>query len=420
MIISLVLGVVVLFLTSKYREKWPKGLVKCVRVLAVMGVIVSVGLFFQSQSFDGRIEKRSLGEGSRTESIVGESNGEKVSIDYDVPTRALSRKEAHSLFRKAKKEIDDTVLGENESRDHVEGSLVFSESYVDGKVRADWDVDDEVVGVDGSVHNVGLKEKKLINVTAHLSCGEIEEDYVFCVVIPKFDSKSKDSMRKAMESAVRSSEKQKNTERYVYLPDKLYGQKVKWSVKSENKGLYIILISVIMLVFYPLIQREKELREGRKRDACMTEDYPYIVEKLSLYISAGMSVRKAFPLIKDGYEKRLEKRNERRYGFELIQRCASFLENGASESECFERFGNEAKHRDYKRLALILLQNLKGGNCELRTILSKEALEAESKEKQLMKMRGEMISTKLIVPLMGMLFVVMLILIVPGIWGISI
>jgi uncharacterized membrane protein len=68
----------------------------------------------------------------------------------------------------------------------------------------------------------------------------------------------------------------------------------------------------------------------------------------------------------------------------------------------------------------LLCQNLKGGNEALIAVLEREVRDAIDRERIEIKTRGEMISTKLILPLMLMLFMVMLILVVPGIWGINI
>jgi hypothetical protein len=419
-ILAFVLGGLVLIFLHRKKDRYPRIVARLISFLAVVGLIVSAISVYEAKNFDGRIEKRNLDQGKMVEVLKARSGKNQTQIDFEIPRRKLSDREVQSYFKRAKMELDDTLLGKNESLDSVQEDLVLKESYVGGKVLSQWDVDGEIISADGKIHNYKLKKSRLVPLSVTFSLDGRIKEYRFYVRVKRFDARVAAVYSGALRDETDRLMKDKSEKRFIQLPKVISNQNVVWSKKVDDRGLYLELLLVFILMIFPMMEKEKELQERKRREQVLSEDYPKIVEKLSLYISSGMSVRKAMSLIKKGYEKRLLIIDEKRDGFELVKNCAQFLENGASESECFSMLSNGSSHRDYKRLSLILLQNLKGGNSELKNVLMKEVYDAQSKSRKLMKMRGEMISTKLVVPLMGMLLVVMLILIVPGIWGISI
>jgi hypothetical protein len=96
------------------------------------------------------------------------------------------------------------------------------------------------------------------------------------------------------------------------------------------------------------------------------------------------------------------------------------MESGTAEIEAYRRIGKRGKHKDFRKLSLMLSENIRRGTGRMIELLENEAIEAENREMNNLKKEGEMISTKLMFPLMGMLLVILVILLVPAIVGISI
>ena len=67
-----------------------------------------------------------------------------------------------------------------------------------------------------------------------------------------------------------------------------------------------------------------------------------------------------------------------------------------------------------KKLASLLTQNLRKGSSELSELLSKEAELAMEQRKNLAKRLGEEAGTKLLLPMMLMLSIIMVLIIVPA------
>ena len=85
-----------------------------------------------------------------------------------------------------------------------------------------------------------------------------------------------------------------------------------------------------------------------------------------------------------------------------------------------EELGKNSESREYRKLSMLLVQNLRKGSRDLLDCLEKEEKYAFELRKQNAIRAGEQASTKLLIPMAGMLFIVILILIVPAILQIKI
>ena len=90
------------------------------------------------------------------------------------------------------------------------------------------------------------------------------------------------------------------------------------------------------------------------------------------------------------------------------------MRGGISEGEAYERFGKRCELTNYMKLGALLSQNLRKGSKGLAALLQVEAIQAFENRKSLAKQRGEEAGTKLLMPMMGMLAVVLIMVMVPA------
>jgi hypothetical protein len=76
--------------------------------------------------------------------------------------------------------------------------------------------------------------------------------------------------------------------------------------------------------------------------------------------------------------------------------------------------GEELENRNFRKLSLLLLQNMTKGDRELRDQLAQEEHMAFDERRIRAKVEGEEASTKLLLPMMGLLSVVLLVLMFPA------
>ena len=151
--------------------------------------------------------------------------------------------------------------------------------------------------------------------------------------------------------------------------------------------------------------------EDRKKQ--MLKDYPDIINKLTLYLGAGMTVKRAWRKVTEGYAREKEE-GKKRYAYEeMIQTCHE-MDSGVTESESYENFGRRCDVQVYIRLGALLSQNLRKGTKGLTELLKLESIQAFEERKAQAKRLGEEAGTKLLLPMFLMLAVVLVIVIVPA------
>ena len=127
-----------------------------------------------------------------------------------------------------------------------------------------------------------------------------------------------------------------------------------------------------------------------------------------------MTVRGAFQKIASDFERKREGMAGRHPAYEEMLYTCRELKSGVSEGAAYEHFGRRAGRQEYIRLSTLLMQNLKRGNSTLLERLREEADKAG--EERLMQSRrlGEEAGTRLLVPMVLMLAVVMVMIMAPA------
>jgi hypothetical protein len=169
-----------------------------------------------------------------------------------------------------------------------------------------------------------------------------------------------------------------------------------------------------------LSDKELDSRMKKRKDQ-MLFDYPEIINKFTLLVNAGMTIKQAWSKIAEDYfQKSGEKSINKRYAYEEMLVTVHELKLGIPEETAYEQFGRRAGVLPYIKLSSLIAQDLKKGNKGLTELLGREALEAFEERKDLAKRLGEEAGTKLLLPMMIMLIIVFLIIMIPAFSAFSI
>lgn len=168
-------------------------------------------------------------------------------------------------------------------------------------------------------------------------------------------------------------------------------------------------------IFFLLDKDLEQKNEERKKE--MRKEYPGIVNRMSLYMEAGMTIRGAF--LRIGREYASGKRVENPIAIELAIACNA-IHSGVSEALVYEAFGRRTGMQEYTRFCTILSQSLKKGSVEICSRLRQEGERAMEEGLRFQKKRGEEAETKLLLPMIIMMAIVMLLVMVPAFSGLEI
>lgn len=170
--------------------------------------------------------------------------------------------------------------------------------------------------------------------------------------------------------------------------------------KKTDTGDVLLMLSLAASVAVWFLT-DKDLAdqvEHKKQEMLLA--YPDFVHRLVLYLTAGLTIRASFQELSQNYE--------------LAGYACRELMAGHSEQTVYEHFGKRAGPREYVKLSALLCQNLKKGNNTLIARLEEEAIEASEKRMQGGRRLGEEAGTKLLVPMVMFLAVVMVMVMVPA------
>ena len=229
---------------------------------------------------------------------------------------------------------------------------------------------------------------------------------------PEQELNETEQRQKELREIIEEYNQQKQDPDYYYLPDQWDGQKLIWQKSGDRTGSLLASLAFFAAFVVMLKKAKEQQEEMTKRAEQLLMDYPSLIMKFTLLIQAGMTARKVFQKMGADYMRNRPKTG--RYAYEAIIIMCHEMDSGIAELEAYRRFGERCGQMKYKTFSTILIQNLQNGSHRLADLQEKEALEAWDERKRKAGVLGETAATKLLVPMVMMLAVVMAIIMIPA------
>lgn len=363
----------------------------------------------------GYIVRKGYGQGNLEVVLSAQIEEEEPEeIIYTIEEQKYTAEETGVIFRKAVSELDAAVLGGNDSPDNVTENLNLVTSLEGYPFEITWESDNySLVQTDGVVRNEELEEAEIVMLTACFRYEEQTFEEVFPVRIRPAVLTAEERRIKEIKGALEEQNRSSRTDEMLPLPVRIGSKNVIWKeVMTDNSGiLFLLMCAAAFLVFYSG-ERDVE-RSLAKRNRELLQDYPEIIHKLTLYMGAGMTVRNAFGKMGDDYRKQ-NASGKKRYVYEEILLLVHELQSGISEPEAYAHLGKRCRLQPYMKLGTLLSQNIRKGNKDLLLKLRQEAAVALEERKNRARKAGEEAGTKLLLPMMMMLCIVMVLIMIPA------
>lgn len=365
------------------------------------------------------ISRNDYGEGTRTEDLqIRVNGGERKDFEVEISEKMYEEDEVKELFQRCISKLEKEILGENQSMDCVEKNLNLVTELPGEPVEISWKLDQyEVLNIYGQIQEENLTEEgTLVNLEAIITYKENQELQTLyqcaAVVYPQKLGKEDAIIRKVTQRIAKENEETRKNNS-VQLPESMEGETLQYYYKMDFRGGVLLLLAVItgILFFLQELQnREKKLQDRKKQ---MMLDYPEIINKLTLFLGAGMNIKRAWKKVVNDYEAG-KKIWGIRAAYEEMKITCREMDSGVTEAESYERFGKRCGVQEYVRLGALLSQNIRKGTKGLNQILRLESLQAFENRKANAKKAGEEAGTKLLVPMFLMLAVVLVMVTIPA------
>ena len=364
----------------------------------------------------GSIPRGSYLEGRQEIQVIAGMEEGSLEIRIGLEPRRLSWEEAEKLADSFLGQLPILILGKNDSLLQVSHDLELLEEYEGYPFQVEWKSSrPDLLGSSGSVSEV--REAQQLLLTASFRYEEYEREEVLEVTIVSPLRTAEELVYRDLEEYLISSEENSRGEQVWVLPEQWEGKDIVWSQKVEDNSLLLCVAALVVAVLVYWMSDKDLHQQLEKRHQSLRREYPDLVHRLALFVGAGMTVRGAFGKISSDYEKKRESTGRKMPAYEEMLRTCRELQSGTSEGEALEHFGRRTGQQEYIRLSTLLMQNVKRGSSTLLERLREEADKAG--EEKLMESRrlGEEAGTKLLLPMVMMLAVVMVMIMVPAFSG---
>lgn len=374
-----------------------------------------ISAYSEPKLIDGRyLLRNAYGEGKVAVGLNAEIPGVQEEIfTYLVEERRLTGEEIEASYRETAALLPAAILGGNECLEDVRQDLELVTDLEGYPFRISWESSAySLLNTDGAIHNEDLTGGEVVTLTATLRYEDWTRELQIPVQINPVVYTAKEAIRGRMEELIREREESTKSEEAMILPDQIGTEPIVWrEIVEDSSGYFLILVLFAAGMIYWGRERDLDQKlETRKKELLL--DYPEIVNKLSLYMGAGMTIRNAFLKMGEDYKK--QKALKKRYLYEEILMTCYELQGGRSETEAYDHFGKRCQIPCYMKLSALLSQNIRKGSNDLLRQLGQEADAAFTERRSQAKKLGEEAGTKLLVPMMMMLCVVMVIIMIPA------
>ncbi len=387
----------------------------------------------QPEIINSTIQRPTLGEGDRAVEAIYKSELEEKEILIHVSERILQGAEREYILNAVEAKLDLLILGENSSFQNITKNLYFPKTIQGTNIKISYNVQNQdLIERDGNINfeNVDDQGSKA-KVIAYIRYEEDVREKIYEFVLYPQIVDPEVALKNAIEQELIYEDEQSRDRSVLMLPEKVGNVELEWESKEENNSTILFVMGVIVAFLMPVFLEQNRKGKEEKRMNQLKRDYPEIISKFQLLLTAGMTTKGAWERIVIDYLRVKKQMNDRtdsrklkcfkkrrkvysRIAYEEMIIAKREQELGVAEEFTYEQFGKRCKVISYIRFATILSQNIRMGSRGIAQLLEQEAREAFEERKEITKQLGEKASTKLLGPTIGMLLVVLMIILIPA------
>lgn len=370
-------------------------------------------------SEEGTLFRRESGQGDYETELMLKIEGIETESPFvvTVPQQRLTKEEEEALLEAAVIELNQLFPGENESIQRIQNRVKIQTNYKEGAVQAEWEFSNPwLIDEDGTIREEQLaQDGEQVMARVILTCEDSSFIHEFYFIVYKQKRTEEERIYEEITGCILEEGMAEGTEKLL-LPKEVEGHKLVWSEKKSDIPLQILFLGALAAVLFPAVERQKEREKQKEREEELLREYPEMVNKLSLLLGAGMTLYLAWKKITEMYL------NARKAGkikqmavYEEMLLARREIESGKGEIKAYAAFGERCGIQKYRKLSNYLIQNLKKGNSGMQAVLEREASEVFEERKGLAKRYSEEAGTKLLLPMLLMLGIVIFIIMVPAV-----
>ena len=451
----------ILYLQNRRRhgKTYPKKICRMLLVAELAALILSGTELLPAGRLISDLVRPENGEAGREESLIAGTKEGKIHYQLTLEEREMSAREAEDKITAARTELADflrentealsgespdpkageerTKAGGGKEKEETEGlsnrsqgegdkadirvidrDIRFPQSLQKGQVALHWSMQPEgILEQNGRFHRDLLSEDQLIAANLVYICGSSRREETIRFLARAYPADSKEGYRSRIKRALEGREKTDRQNQKVDLPEQDFrGEAIRWMRPYSWRGEKLLALGFTGALLMIFAQKKSRMEAVKRRRENADRDYPSIISEIALYLSAGVTVKNALERISAAYEERRKQGQTGHEGYEALSLLVRRMKEGISERQAYEDWPGLCPTASYRKLSMLLIQNLQRGNRRLAELFEEEKQRAEEAGRLRCKKLGDEASTRLLIPMVGLLAVVLMILLAPALF----
>lgn len=365
---------------------------------------------------NGQLKRSSCGQGELTyEFYVEGLEEEAVKTSISVPEQQLSQEQFDACVPKVLEILQSQMIGENPSLQEVRKNLNLETIVPEYGMEVSWSSEKpELVSALGTLNNEFVAETgETVCLYATLRNGKREqEEKLYVTVYPPIITKTERFLAYAADLMNQNPE-----EELVVLPDTFEESDLSYRSVRKSQNSILIFLGVVAAVCLWFKEKSDIQEEKKRRERSLMEDYPDLISGFLILNGAGYPAKAAWKKLYDDFM-----RDKKRAVHPLtgeMQIAVNQMNTGMPETKVYAEFGRRCGVRCYIKFASLLESSIHTGGKNLKKLLEAEMEDAFKQRADIAKRKGEEASSRLLIPMFGMLIVVMVMVVAPAFLSLS-
>ena len=359
------------------------------------------------QSSDNIIERAGYQGDIEPHDIYMSVDGETSVYVLQVSPVIYTKQEFKEQLERVYLELAEAMPEDNESLDSIYTDILLKSSDSTGAFDISWHSDyPEYVTSYGKVNRDGLEQDMEVLLTADVTYQDYSDSLSYTVTLKADKGNDENNidivMRKLKEIEGNDREKQ-----FIRLPDEVDGVSISLSPERKNKALYIMIFAIPACVLSAFLGKSRMMEKIKERDNMLRVLYPIFVNRLYLLLGTGMTLKNSMRQIVDDTDNNILTKE--------LSYTLREMDAGKDEAYAYEQLGCRLALPQYVRIMNHISQNLRLGTRDLRAMMEEEVHMSVNDRIEYAKKKGEEASTKLLIPMIILLAIVLVIIMIPAV-----
>ena len=339
--------------------------------------------------------------------VDGIKADEELTYEGQIGVKKLEEGRIDEYLQNTLDTLEANMYREGEGKERVLTGLNIPVRLANNPVDISFSTDEGGILLDnGDLNFDMIKEKQSVTLKLTASYGEREMSRSLVInVYPKSlteEEKVKRTVKEKLDSALADGENETIT-----LPAEVDGKRVRAYFPKEEITGNLVGFALAAIICLFVVFNENNKRKIRDREEELKNGYTEFVGRFVILLGAGLNIPAIWRKLETGFASNISLTEE-------IRLTLWEVGNGKTEREAYENFGKRIGGTQYAKFVSVINQSLKLGQGQLLSRLEAESEAAMFERRNKAKVMGEVADTKMLMPMMLQLVLIMLIIMVPA------